>query len=226
MLSAALFLGALLLLLPTTARGQPADSSVSSAGAATCVPTGFIISNADASACVTTEASPTLNTLIGEVAPRFVVQYANGLRYYNLPPLPSTLTSLMAQVGNRFVIQYANANRFYGFTYPQAMIGDTTAPQATAPVVTMLGRGSVKISWTTNEFAQTRFRYGAQSGVYTQTLTDTLYYKLHEITLNGLITGKTYYYRFNHTDRSGNLFQSGEYRFVVNVSVYLPLVKK
>jgi hypothetical protein len=77
-----------------------------------------------------------------------------------------------------------------------------------------------------NEFAQTQFRYGAQPGVYTQTLTDTLYYKLHEITLNGLITGKTYYYRFSHTDRSGNLFQSGEYRFVVNVSVYLPLVKK
>ena len=46
----------------------------------------------------------------------------------------------MAQVGDRFVIQYANANRFYGFTYPQAMIGDTTAPQAAAPVVTMLGR--------------------------------------------------------------------------------------
>ena len=118
-----------------------------------------------------------MNTLIGEVAPRFVVQYANGIRYYDLPPISGTLTSLMAQVGDRFVIQYANANRFYGFTYPQAMIGDTTAPQATAPVVTMLGRGNVKISWTTNEFAQTRFRYGAQSGVYTQTLTDTLYYR-------------------------------------------------
>jgi hypothetical protein len=74
--------------------------------------------------------------------------------------------------------------------------------------------------------AQTLFRYGAQPGVYTQTLTDTLYFKLHEITLNKLITGKTYYYRLNNIDRSSNMFQSMEYRFVVNVLTYLPLVKK
>jgi hypothetical protein len=163
----------------------------------------------------------TLNTRIGEVAPfrRAVCEWIR----YNLPPIPSALTSLMAQVGQRFVIQYANANRFYGFSYPQAMIGDTTAPQAAAPVVTMLGRGNVKISWTTNEFAQTRFRYGAQPGVYTQTLTDTLYYKLHEITLNGLIIGKT------HTIGSAipiaAISSRAEYRFVVNVSIYLPLVR-
>ncbi len=207
---AALLLSALLL-LPTTARGQP---------------TGFIITNADATSYVTTTASSQLNTLIGNVAPRFVVQYANGIRYYSIPPISSTLTSLMAQVGNRFVIQYANANRFYGFTYPAAMIGDTTPPLiATSPMVSF-GPSSATISWFTNEYATTLFRYGTQSGAYTKTMTDTLYFKLHEFTLTGLTPGRRYFYRVQHADRSGNVMQSQEYNFVAKSFVFLPLVKK
>ncbi len=225
LVTAALLLG-VVLLLPTTARGQPTDVSVSNAGTAACVPTGFIISNADEVTCVTTETSPTLNTLIGGVTPRFVVQYANGLRYYNLPPISSTLTSLMAQVDDRFVIQYANADRFYSFTYPVAMIGDTEPPLIATPPGVLFGPRSATITWFTNEFATTIFKYGVQTGVYTQTITDTLFYKLHEFTLTSLTPGHRYYYQVTHTDRSGNVFQSAEYNFVAMVSVYLPLVRK
>ena len=55
--------------------------------------TGFIISNADAVAYVSTTVSSQLNGLIANVAPRFVVQYANGMRYYDLPPISTTLTA-------------------------------------------------------------------------------------------------------------------------------------
>jgi hypothetical protein len=199
-------------LLPATVRGQPTD---------------FIISNADAVSYMTTTVSSQLNGLIANVAPRFVVQYANGLRYYSIPPISSTLTSLMAQVADRFVIQYANANRFYGFTYPLQMIGDTTPPQiSTSPVLIAFGNGSVTLQWITNEFATTVLKYGVQLGNYTDTLTDTLYFKLHEFTLTGLTPGARYYYQIAHTDRSGNVFQSVEYNFVAKFLVYLPLVRK
>ena len=93
--------------------------------------TGFIITNADATTYVTTTASSQLISLTSLVPPRFVVEYANGMHFYNMPPIPSTLLTLMGQVPDRFVIQYANANRFYGFTYPAAMISDTLPPQIT-----------------------------------------------------------------------------------------------
>jgi hypothetical protein len=155
-----------------------------------------------------------------------VVQYADGMRYYNLPPISSTLTSLMAQVGDRFVMQYADANRFYNLAYPIAMIGDTTPPQITAPPTASSSGSSATLSWMTDEFASTVLEYGAETGVYTQTISDNLYYKLHEFTLTGLTPGQRYYYRMQHTDRSGNTFQSQEYNFVVMQSVYVPLVRK
>lgn len=235
----------LLALLPAThkAQGQP---------------TGFIISNADAVAYVSTTVSTPLNGLIANVAPRFVVQYANGLRYYDLPPISSTLTALiaqvgdrfvvqyvnglryytlppisstltalMAQVGDRFVMQYANANRYYSVTYPLAMIGDTVPPQiSTPPAPIAYGGGSVTLQWITDEYATTVLKYGTQSGSYTHTLTDTLYFKLHDLTLTGLTPGMRYYYQAAHTDRSGNVFQSTEYSFVARTAVYLPLVRK
>lgn len=209
---AILLLLGVVLLVPTTAQGQT---------------TGFIISNADAVAYVSTTVSSQLITLIGNVPPRFVVQHANGIRYYSIPPISSTLTSLMAQVGDRFVMQYANANRDYSFAYPLAMIGDTVPPFIVTPPPSVSSSGSnATITWFTNEFATTIFSYGIQPGVYAQTITDTLYYRLHEFTLTGLTPGTRYYYRATHTDRSGNIFQSVEYSFVAKISVYLPLIKK
>lgn len=234
---------AALMLVARPARGEPSQ---------------FIISNADAVSYISVAPSSTLNTLIagvgprfvvehantmrffsmppisaelqtliGQVGDRFVVQYANAMRFYSMPSIPAELQTLIGQVGDRFVLQYANANRFYGLAYPLDLVGDTAPPQVTtAPSVTGIGQGSVRISWMTNEFATTVFEFGAQSGLYTQTITDTLFNKLHEVTLSGLTAGRTYYYRFHHTDRSGNPFHGAEYNFVVQVPVYLPLVRK
>lgn len=189
--------------------------------------TGFIISNADAVSYVSTTVSSQLNGLIANVAPRFVVRYANDLHYYTLSPVSSTLTALLAQVGDRFVLQYANANRYYSVTYPVAMIGDNTPPQtSTAPLPIGYGAGSVTLQWITNEFATTVLKYGIQPGNYTHALTDTLYFKLHEFTLTGLISGQRYYYRITHADRTGNVFQSAEYFVDAKSLVFLPMVRK
>ena len=143
-----------------------------------------------------------------------------------MTPISSDLQGLLAQAGDRIAFQYANANRLYGFTYPLGLVGDTTPPLISGLAVNSIGTGVVMISWTTNEFAATTLRYGVQPGIYTQTITDTLYYKLHEFTVSGLTIGARYYYRIVNTDRSGNGFQSQEYNFTVPSFVYLPLIRR
>ncbi len=162
-------------------------------------PPGFIITNADATTYVTTTASSQLISLTS-----------------NIPP--------------RFVIQYANADRFYGFTYPAGMISDTVPPTITEAVTcTIVSTDTVTISWMTNEFADSAVLYGTQPGVYPWTVSDSLYVKLHSITLTGLTIGTTYHYKVRNTDRSGNTYLSTEYICTIPASpvkVYLPAVLK
>ncbi|MBI5565392.1 MAG: fibronectin type III domain-containing protein [Chloroflexi bacterium] len=184
----------LLLLLPMPASGQ--------------IPPSFIITNADATTYVTT----TLTMPIPDIPSRFVVQYANGMRFYSVPPISSTLLTLMGQVSERFVIQYANADRFYGFTYPVGMISDTVPPQITGTVTCITGAtDTITVSWMTNEYADGAVLYGTLAGVYTRTVSNPLYFKLHTFTLNGLRFGIDYHYVVSDTDRSGNSFLSPEY---------------
>jgi len=240
---AAVMVAAVLALVARPARGEPSQFVISNADAVSYITVTvsstlntliagvsprFVIDHSNGMRYYNmTPISADLQTLIGQVGVRPVVQYANAMRYYSLTPISADLQTLIGQVGDRFVMQYANANRFYGLAYPVDLIGDTAPPQiAAAPTATGVGQGSVIVSWMTNEFATTVFEFGVSSGVYTQTITDTLFYKLHEVTLSGLTAGRTYYYRFRHSDRSGNPFQGAEYTFVVKVPVYLPLVRK
>lgn len=184
---------------------------------------GFIISNADDSAYLDMAASAELNALIASVAPRFVVEFANALRDYDMTPAPDGLQTLLEQVGPRMVIEFANANRFYALDYPVDLIGDTTAPQVSGVSATSSGN-NVTVRWTTNEYTTSVLQYGTQPGVYTGSVVDNWYRRSHAITLSGLTPGATYYYRLQNTDRSGNSAQSGEYSFTVTQSVYLPVV--
>lgn len=189
--------------------------------------TGVIVVNgADATSNSSLAASSGLNTLIANVEPRFVVQYANANRYYTLMPIPNILQTLIGQVGDRFIIQYANSNRLYTLPYPTNLIGDTTPPQISGLAVNPMGGGTVAISWVTDEPATATLRYGTQSGAYTQMLTDDLYYKLHGFTASGLSVGTIYYYRIGNTDRSGNSTESQELSFKISGFIYLPLIRR
>lgn len=168
----------------------------------------------------------TLQNLINQVDPRFQIQYAEANQLHSLGPLNTTLQNLLNEVDARFKIQFAEANFQYTFSYPATLINDTTAPQITNITVTSLTSTSVKITWTTNEFATSLLQYGTQSGNYPQTVTDDTYQKLHQITLSGLTTGTKYYYRIVSTDRSGNVFQTTEKTFTVPLFVYLPLITR
>ena len=63
----------------------------------------------------------------------------------------------------------------------------------------------------TNEYADAAVLYGTLPGVYTQTISNPLYFKLHSINLTGLTVGIPYHYEVRNVDRSGNIFVSTEY---------------
>lgn len=156
-----------------------------------------------------------------QVPERVVVEYANAVLRENLVAMPSQLP-----VSERVVVEYANAILRFDPLYPLELINDTVPPEIGEPAYEVIGGGTVSITWTTDEFADSEVRYGEQSGQYTQTVSDPLHVKEHAIPLTGLAPGTTYYYRVRSTDLSGNTSTSAEHSFTVVISVYLPLVTR
>jgi PKD repeat protein len=175
---------------------------------------GIIVNNADATATIGVACSSDC-AAIPNIGPRFVVQYANGIRYIGVGPISSDLQRLIRQVSARFVIQYANSNRTYRFAYPVGLTCDTTPPQITDITFRSDAIGSATIVWYTDEFADSVVRYSTQSGVYTDIVSDTLYHKLHQVILTDTVPGTTYYYQVSSTDRDGNTATSSENSFVL-----------
>jgi len=184
----------------------------------------IIVDNADAVSEVPVSISQDLVDSMGNVGPRFVVQYANAIHYHDLEAIPSALETLLGQVLPRFIISAANANRAISFSYPIGLVGDDAPPQISGIMVSPSGASSVIIVWFTDEYADTTLRYGTQPGVYIETVSDPLYYKRHEVALTDLTLGTTYYYQISSTDRSGNTADSPEYSFTAGIYLRLPLI--
>lgn len=218
--------------------------------------TGFIIENADATNTLAVTSSSELGTLINQVAPRFVMEFAKANRYYTLTPVPSALSGLLdtiqprfvmefakankvygltpipgqlstliGQIAPRFVLEYAHANRVFGLGFPIDLIDDTIAPRASKIQVTMVGDTGAKISWTTDEYADSAVACGTESGTYTMTVSDPLFVRVHVLALTALSPDTTYYCRVSSTDQSGNTYRSQEFTFeqAQDSYVYLPL---
>jgi hypothetical protein len=183
---------------------------------------GFIISGADAVQFVDAAGSPELEDLIQQVAIRFVVQFANQLKFYDVSPAPGELLDLIAQVKPRFVVQFANANQFHSFAFPVDIIGDTHPPD----ISNLTTSDSGSVGWQTDEYAIGEVHYGPQSDNYTEVLSNGLYQLNHDYQITNLIEGQTYYLKAKSTDRSGNIAWSGERNFTFETpkSLYLPVI--
>ena len=165
-----------------------------------------------------------LQILIGQVPARVVFQYANANLFTNLVAVPFSLQTLINNVTDRVVFQFANTNLSKSLVYPANLVNDAASPQISDVIANMSGSSIAIITWTTDEFADSTVLYGTQPGVYSQTVSDPLYYKEHVVTLNSLTPGTTYYYKVRSTDRSGNTVTSGEYSFTAFIFTYLPVV--
>jgi hypothetical protein len=164
-----------------------------------------------------------LQSIFMQVGKRIVSQAANALRHANLTAPDGTLQALFAGVANRIVLQSANAGRQETLVFPREIIGDTTSPQISNVVLTRVG-ASIRVTWTTNEFANSTVLYGTQPGSYPFSVTNTLYDRQHELYLTGLRGGATVYLRVRSADLSGNTATGGERSIVAGGGVYLPYV--
>ncbi|MFZ1402919.1 MAG: fibronectin type III domain-containing protein [Anaerolineae bacterium] len=171
-------------------------------------------------------APPTdLRTLFAQVPARIVLQHANTMRQAALTAPPGELRTLFGQVVNRIILQYANTSRQVTLAYPVALIGDTAPPQISNVVVTRVG-ASIRVTWNTNEFANSTVLYGMQTGSYPQSVTNPLFERQHEINLTGLRGGTTYFLRVRSADLSGNTATGAERSIVAGGGVYLPYVAR
>jgi hypothetical protein len=148
------------------------------------------------------------------VTARITAEYANTVYCADLNKVPAALANLsQTVVSSRLIFVSANTNHCEKLIYPKEFMDDTIPPEIADISVINLVNNSAKVTWKTDEFADSVLKYGMNSTVYTETCKDELFVKEHEITLTGLSQDTTYYFVVNGTDQSGNSAESSEYRF-------------
>ncbi len=80
---------------------------------------------------------------------------------------------------------------------------DTTAPEISAITISEVSTSSVKITWTTNENANSVVEYGTTDS-YGSTKSDSTSTTSHSLTLSDLSANTTYHYQIKSTDSSSN----------------------
>jgi len=151
------------------------------------------------------------------VTARITAEYANTVYCADLDKLPVALANIsQTVVSSRLVFVSANTNHCEELIYPKEFMADTIPPQITNISVINLVNNTAKITWKTDEFADSVVKYGVNTTAYTELSIDVLFVKDHEITLTGLSPDTMYYFVVNSTDPSGNTAESSEYRFKYN----------
>ena len=77
-------------------------------------------------------------------------------------------------------------------------------PPVISSVTATTTETSANITWTTNKPATSRVDYGTSPGSLTQNVTSGAFDTSHSVTLPGLVTGITYYYRVTSVDSQAN----------------------
>lgn len=90
---------------------------------------------------------------------------------------------------------------------------DTTAPSITNIVVSAVTETSVTISWSTSEAANSVVDFGVTLAFELGSSTNSDFVTAHAISLTGLSSGTSYYFRIKSTDPSGNMSTSATQTF-------------
>lgn len=193
-----------------------------------CNSAGFVITGADANWCEsTTGLSSVFSSLLNLVTARVSTDYARAHYQAPLTAVPAPLSSNLALVASRIGLDYARASQRVPLTFPVSVVNDTAVPQLLGDItITPASETASRITWTTNEVANSRIQFGTQPGSYTGEVFDSLYVTQHSLILTGLQEGVTYYYKLSSADQSGNTFSSQEFNFtfIAEMQVYLPVV--
>jgi len=90
-------------------------------------PGAFIINNADGTAEIGFQSSSGLMTLLNQVRPRLVVDYADGNQKQALTAAPAVLQGLLSGARNKISVQFANGNMTVPLHAVPAALGDKLA---------------------------------------------------------------------------------------------------
>jgi hypothetical protein len=155
-----------------------------------------------------------LTNVTNIVTARITAEYANTIYCADLNKVPAALANLsQTVVPSRLIFVSANTNHCEALIYPKEFMNDSLPPVITDISVINLANNSAKVTWKTDEFADSVLKYGVNSTEYTELSIDELFVKDHEITLTGLSPDTTYYFVVNSTDQSGNSAESSENSF-------------
>src|SRR5205823_5653042 len=98
-------------------------------------------------------------------------------------------------------------------TFTTAPAPDTTAPTLTNIASTSVTTTGARVSWVTNEPADTQVEFGTTTSYGSTTTLDRTLSTNHAATLSGLTGGTTYHYRVRSRDAAGNLAVSADRTF-------------
>jgi len=155
-----------------------------------------------------------LTNVTNIVTARITAEYGNTAYCADLNKVPVALANLsQTVVSSRLIFVSANTNHCEKLIYPKEFMADTIPPVITDISVINLVNNSAKVTWKTDEFADSVLKYGVNSAAYTELSIDELLVNEHVVTLTELSPDTTYYFVVNNTDQSGNTADSSEYSF-------------
>lgn len=172
----------------------------------------FSINGADSTVFHTTH----LYTGPIDVGTRYILQYADGSKYYALTSVPAQFLLFLQQVPDRFTFQRVDGAKFTSLSYPIDLVGDGIPPIISNLSHSMVTGNSARITWLTDEYANSEIWYGISPGNLTNHLLDRFWNTDHLLNLSGLDPCTTYYYVVGSTDRSNNPIMSGIQSFTTS----------
>jgi phosphodiesterase/alkaline phosphatase D-like protein len=153
------------------------------------------------------------------------IEYGLTAAYGSLSPLVSALTTThsIAVTGLSASTTYHVRVRSRDAANNLVVSGDgtftTAPPDVTPPVLsavqaTLVTGSAARVTWNSNELADTQVEYGLTTAYGSQSLLDGAFVANHVVTLSSLTAGTTYHFRVRSRDESGNLTVSGDGTFI------------
>ncbi len=122
------------------------------------------------------------------------------------------LAGLAANTTYEFQVKSQDAQNDYIIS-PISTFRTTSMPGLSNVRVANLTFNSASIAWQTSIPTDSQIEYGTQTGVYDNILTDAFVGLTHQIEINNLATGGTYYFIVKGQSADGTLLSSDEYSF-------------